>query len=1035
MSNLKLIFFTFCIAAITTVSVYAQNEDTPVILENFKAPSKNFVQNGSFNKGLNSWHFFKKSAGQVVNEGRNNNPCYKISGKFEDHIYLYNVGTSKGWALNLKEGETYTLSVWFKADNVENLYLDSAIFVVNHGWTRSVQIGPGASTTQGWVKISKTFVAPEQTLEHDGTSNDYSLLIYWPTATSGTLWIDDIQVEEGSKATAYSDLWNDQVLSLRNKLQETYAKISKAESVLKKRFPNVTDVQTKFKTYLSQIEKVAKGLESPDLSEVEEACLNGENVIKDITAKASEIMFPVWFKNPYKMSQQEDFPPRLTSLETQRFSCYMDQTRNLGLMMTNLSGEHIDARISPQTFVNEQTQERISGNNFITVYNTPLLPGHLERNELFTDPLPEANGINGVTVPAGTTRQAIISFSTENLLPGKYKGSILLMALTDNAYSKSIPVEFEVKPVTLPAQVPVDILPWGGVTLRKEEIKRLGHNCIAVDTTGFFPNVDESGNLLPVDYTTLNHTIKESRKLSPNCKFMLIFSVGAKFIDTANRKGLSWPDVRLKNAWQKWLKDLFANLKEQGVSPRDFLIQVIDEPSSAQVVFAPELHKLSKEAVPGLQITATLTGWHLDEDYKPFFDSLDYVIPTIRATRNPELIKYFKNRGDQVKIAVYECAESGESLNPTSYYRLMPWHVWQNKLKGWVYWQRDDRNPNFSHVKYMSTVYPLKDESFTTPIWPEDKYIISRRWLAMEAGYQDYKSLYLLDKVIKSVSKVSDVDRTLIGQARIFLQNAPKKALALDDAEKYPRALAENANPDILEEINETALKLTADLLEYDKLQVMEKPMLDNAENLSFKTNKPTTAKVKYLLDGNLPWLTVTAENMSDVHNIALPKRDDQQVTKCKIVLTDELGKTLVTSPFIMARVSSDSVFPSDYGIECVIDGVRVPGAQYWPGKTWISDASSSEHWVALEWDNLEKISQINICWMTRGGLASAYKVQYRNDGKWLDLTNGWVSAKSAFEEIKFPPIDADAVKVTQKASGGNPLSPTMMGISELEVF
>jgi hypothetical protein len=267
-----------------------------------------------------------------------------------------------------------------------------------------------------------------------------------------------------------------------------------------------------------------------------------------------------------------------------------------------------------------------------------------------------------------------------------------------------------------------------------------------------------------------------------------------------------------------------------------------------------------------------------------------------------------------------------------------------------------------------------------------------------------------------------------------LLKKAPNKAFTLDDIKEFPRALAKGANPDILDDMNETALKLTAELLKYDKLQVAEKPVITNGI-LSLKTNKPTSAKVKYLLDGKLPWLTVAADKLSDVHKITLPKSDGQQINKCKVILVDSLGKTLVTSPFIMPKVTADSVFPNGYDLECVIDGVRVPGAQYWPGKTWISNGASSEHWVALEWDNPEKISRVNICWMTRGGLPGAYKVQYRVNGKWLDITKGWVGAKSGFEKIKFDPVEADAVKVIQKASGGTPLSLTLMGISELEVF
>ncbi len=1025
-------FFLYTIIWLIVASASAAD-----FLSDFSLPAKNYVRNGSFKNGLEGWHFFKKEGGEIVPEGHDGGPCFKITGGHDDHIYLYNKATDRGWGIDLKADRTYTLSAWFKSENVKDLFSDKALLIVNYGWTASLGLGPDRSS--GWVKKSITFSPPQQTRQFDETALPYSMLVFWPRAANGTLWIDDIQIEEGPEATAFTDFWNFRALEIRDALNVEYAKTMRATNALRTNFPQALDLSDQLQGHLQTIEQLGARLASSEQLN-NETCKDIEEKIQKAAGQSADVMFPVWLKNPFLISQPTDFPSALSPPKTQKFSCYINMTRNLALMLTNFSGKNMDVRVAPQSFINTQNQQKISGNSFITVYDTPLMRGHFDKDALFSDALPRANAINSFTVTSGITKQVVLSFSTENLLPGRYHGSVLVDALHEHDFTREIQVELEVLPVKLPDRVPVDVGAFGAGFLRKEEVRRLGHNVLMIDLSSFFPRFYAApNNYMTVDYQRLDIAIEEALSSCSDCKFMFIFSIGPRFIKAANRHGINWPDARLKEAWQAWIKDIYQHLQTQKVDAHHFYLQVVDEPGPEEALTAIELQKLAKLAVPELQITTTLTGFHPEQpNYNDFYNSVDYVIPIVRSIRNPECVEFFNSRG--AKVAIYDCAESSESLHPIGYYRLMPWRVWQNNLAGWYYWYRCDRKPNWNSVKYQSIVYPDRDGSaqFTNnPIWPEDKYTISRRWLAMEAGYQDYKMLYQLKNTLNVIKDELNADADLVRNAQSFLNHVPTEVLKLDDPAQYPRDIAKEGKPEIIDEMNEKILGFTNELLAYDTFHVVEKPAINKNGVLTFKTSESATVTIKYLLDGKLPWRAIEVTSPNSGHQILIPKAHEERVSKCIISAVDKLGKVLTISPFPSLTVSTDSVFPGGYDLECLIDGERVPGAQYWMGKTWISKSDPGEHWVQLDLETPAEISQINISWMSRGGLPTAYKLQYQMPGneQWFDLAGDWRTAQSAFERIYFQPLLAKAVRVIQKALGGNPSAPAMMGISEVEVF
>ena len=1011
-------------------------------LANLRNPPKNYVANGSFRRGLEGWHFFKKRGGAVVPEGLNGESCFKISGSFDDYVYVYNIGTGNGWNIDLKEGQTYTLSASFKAEGLTNTDVDRIIHVPNYGWTKAVALGPGSATTAGWTRKSVTFKAPAQTKQHDGTGGDYRLLLFWPHGAGGTLWVDDIQVEDGAKETEYSDVLNFQVMATAKQLRKLHSQAQLTEQVLAGKFAHSSAAnELKRRLALSRDKIELLGGEIANWRELSNAQLRGvEERMAVVADEMAAAMCPIWLKNPYLMTTETDFAESLELIGPQRLRCYVNETKNVGLMITNLSGRNIDARVAPLAFLHEETQTIVAGKRIVTIYTAPFIRGHRAREQRFTDPLPEANAMRHLAIPAGESRQALLSLSTRGLQPGVYRGAVLFDPLANKTLAQKTTIELDVLPVRLPDRVPVDVGAMGARFLRPEEARRLGHNVAFLNVPSVFPNIDQRGGLHRLDYTHLDRKIRDARAVVPDCKFMMIFSIGMRFINVANRKGIKWPDARLKSAWQAWVKNLCDHLLAVGVDHDQFLLQVVDEPGPAEAIKAAELQRLAKEAVPELRLTSFLTGFRPDREHTAtFYDGLDYVGPIVSAIRDGKCAAYFQARGK--RVAVYDCRETSETLNPVSYYRLMPWRVWHQSLAGWYYWYRDDRNSNWSCVKYMSTVYPVREgnRDFTsTPIWPEDTYVISRRWLAMEAGYLDYKALYLLHEALAEAEKVTGTDATAIQAAKDFLRDAPLKALALDDPAKYPRALAEGARPDILDQMRERMAGLTAALLQPGRIEVVNGPRVDARGVLEFETEKPNIARISYLIDGQLPWREIAVDSFARKHVVALRPADGQAVTKCNIQVYDRSGRTVTISPFIVAKVSVDSIFPNGYNLECLIDGERVPAAQYWRGKTWISEPTNTEHWVRLDWPEPCEVSRLIICWMTFGGLPTAYKIQYRQENgpadPWTDIGTAWREAASAYEVIDFAPVKTRSVRVLQRANGGNHLTPTMMGMSEIEI-
>jgi DNA-binding transcriptional regulator GbsR (MarR family) len=114
-------------------------------------------------------------------------------------------------------------------------------------------------------------------------------LISYPEGAPGTVWIDDIQIEEGDKATEYSDFWNIEIIKMIKKMKNSVENINATQQVLKETLPDSykqNETYKKLDKLLSKLEQAGGKLKNYDkLSKTEMAALvrNVDNTSSEVT--------------------------------------------------------------------------------------------------------------------------------------------------------------------------------------------------------------------------------------------------------------------------------------------------------------------------------------------------------------------------------------------------------------------------------------------------------------------------------------------------------------------------------------------------------------------------------------------------------------------------------------------------------------------------------------------------------------------------------------------------------------------------------
>lgn len=1006
-------------------------------LADLRLPTKNYINNGGFERGEEAWEFFagQRFGGVVKEEKHSGQACFKATGLIDDYRYF------RQPSVPLTPGRTYTLSAWLKSSAFPRATGHSQVVnIVNYGWTRSADLGP-EKPDGDWTKYSVTFQAPPT--QEVGGQADYTLVIFWPIKSAGTVWVDDIQIEEGSQATDFTECflsWAFDALAVLRGVHEQAAEARTSLSTSFNAFPIAKTLDAKADAILERTKAIGDRLKAYDtLSASQAQALRKE--AEDLKKEVASLKFIYFLGNPYLPLNEVALPSAPPGELKVVWACLSGEQRAVAINVANLTGRSAVARVVPGELTDATRGIRVVGVSWVTAYSVPPIRGHVKPAALFTDPMPRADEAGGFFIGDVGISQAVLVFDSSSLLPGDYRGSVEVASLTDADDRHQLGVSLTVVSVRLPSISDKDISDVGTMAdYALDSIGPLSISTFSIPAQWLVPEFDPTGKGdVRVDFSRIAPLVRRYLQRRPDARFFFAFGVGAVISDYLKKTyGLSSDTPLFKVFAANWVKAVVKQFAALGVGPERLIFETVDEPGFGQLGEAATWAQTIKAVEPKVQTQTYVTSLNVPTpssqgvEYQRLYETHDIIAPGFTFV-NEKTVDYLRKLGK--KVWVYDCQNNGETFHPIAYYRLLPWLAWRYKLDGWGHfsWLNSERGRNYEPwegVAEQSLVYPDLSGG----------QVISRRWLALLAGTQDYQALRALNR-LTALAKRKNLSPTVVAKAETLLADLPSKALALLKPDRqYFTGLAPGADPLLLDQFREQIASCVAKLGAAFGPTTINMPItLRQAGGkalLSVSLPQPGELTVRYLCDGQLPWRSVSTRLLAGRSEVPLLCSPGQRINRCFVEVTDDSGSVTVVSPFRLLKVEVDSTVPP-YNPNRLNDGLIMPGMKFEPEHGWISGGAATEHWVIASLEKPARISGVRLWWMTFYGLPQAYKVQVWADNAWKDAQGfaDWHAARAAEEEIGFDAVTADRVRILQKAGGGNKAFPNLMGLSEVEVF
>ncbi|MHB8993686.1 MAG: carbohydrate binding domain-containing protein [Armatimonadota bacterium] len=1016
---------TTLVLLLSTLGVAAGAPALPEV----RLPAKNFVNNGGFERGTAGWRYFSASFGGVVtDEKHGGGSCFKATGMGTDNCYFQQENVP------LTPGKTYTLSAWTKSTGFKRAG-DNTYFLnlVNWGWTKGNTIGP-VKPDEEWTRHTTTFVAPET--KSIGERPFYNLIIFWPIKSEGTVWVDDIQIEEGNSATDFADQYTGWAMDALATATKAHTLAQATRTTLAANFSEMSltkSLDGQAAEIAGQCEKLAAQVGNYATLPLAVAQSLPADAAR-LAERAEGLKYVYYLGDPYLPLPEQATPATPPASMQVDWTCLAGEQRAVAVNVVNLTGTANSGRVAPGELYDLTRQVRCPGTTWVSAHSVPTIRGFISTQKLFTDPLPRVDNAGCFPIGDGRVSQVILIVNTEGLLPGEYEGQVDFASLTEVAEKRPVKFHVKVLPVRLPALSGVDVCDVGEIEdWALDSVGPLGLNTFFLQAQWLRPEYDPSGKLaMTIDFSRSVPFIKSRLALCPQARFAIGFGVGAVMTNYLERAySLKPSDPKFTACATAWVQEVLKHFAALGVGPERVVFETIDEPGEGQLALAVQWAEIIRKVEPKARSFSYLTWLNLSDPASlRLYQALDIVAPGVGHLK-PEAVARLQEMGKTVWT--YDCQNNGETFHPIAYYRLLPWQSWRYGLKGWGHfeWLAADRGRKYrtwEGVAEEATVYPAIDGG----------QVISRRWLALVAGVQDYRVLQMLTSLTANARQKAP-DAEAVARADKLLKETPAQAMALlKTSGDYFTDLAPGADPTLLDRFREQAARVAGDLSgTLEKRPAMRVALSAAADKPAVRVVLPRAGKVavRYLCNRQLPWRTVSADLPAGAHTLALKVSADETVSRCLAEHTDSDGLVQVVSAKPWLTVTVDSTAES-YSPVQLNDGLAMVGMKFEPEYGWISAGGSGEHWVVATLGAPRPVKEVRVWWMTFGGLPQGYKLQVWANGHWQDaagFTDGR-AAKAAMETLRLPGTTTDKVRILQKPGGGGHGVPSMMGLSEIEV-
>jgi hypothetical protein len=390
-----------------------------------------------------------------------------------------------------------------------------------------------------------------------------------------------------------------------------------------------------------------------------------------------------------------------------------------------------------------------------------------------------------VTVPAGINRQLWFSVQPTDVPPGVYRGALRVQSERNGASAQTVPFTLRVSAVRFPARPRMHLGGWdytngkgaNDVTAANRDQLVQFLQSRYVDTPWATSSVlgrpaardfsEDCGLRRDFDFSELDDWLTRWR----SARLFLVFLNGGD--DFA---GHATGTAEFRRCVGSWLTAVAARLRQNGVSPSQFGLLLVDEPitdaQAARVrVWADAVH----EAGTGIFV------WEDPQFRDPARDpaaaalsASDVVSPQViqYLAMDPDARKRIRQPGGTLKrMWLYNTEGPAHSLDPYAYYQLHFWRSFREGAEGASFWSFSDAGGGSAWNEYASPSLVYAPE-YLAP----DGVTDSKHMMAIVEGIEDFEYLSLLrDRLAaRGPLDTSEVVRT----AARLLADAPDTVLA-----------------------------------------------------------------------------------------------------------------------------------------------------------------------------------------------------------------------------------------------------------------
>ncbi len=380
-------------------------------------------------------------------------------------------------------------------------------------------------------------------------------------------------------------------------------------------------------------------------------------------------------------------------------------------------------------------------------------------------------------VPAGMTRQIWLQVDSANLDAGIHKGS---MEIRCGEMNRKVDFTVDVAAVRMPDRrsMACSLGAWDYVHNKGRGITDANKQAATGDiynhvmntvwaTPASLPEInpkdfDEQGNLTgKIDFSEWDAFVMEW----PDMKYYMVF---AAFHEKTSFAGRQQGTAEFDNAVSQWTAAWATHNREiLGLKPKQAGILWIDEPGDENWLRATYYYsRATKKGTDEITVFNDANASVVNVNFgKELLEMSDIVCPTRSnflslSQKDQEYYRSLPARG--IQLHFYMCSGPARMFN-AAYYRLQPWHAFDNGATGSHFWAYADTGGGNNWNEY----WMVGTTNYAPAYFGTESVTDSKHWEAARAGILDYQYLKILRDRIEELEKAGIRNSDIAGAEKL----------------------------------------------------------------------------------------------------------------------------------------------------------------------------------------------------------------------------------------------------------------------------